>query len=131
MDVKKINLGDKVNYMRIDSTQGQPDQLFLSEGRVVGIVLDPSRRYQVNVRDTAAVRNEAYGVEPYCINPTDAEQIEYFAHRQKVNDVAKAANDKINAVRAEMIAAGNKEVDDLNESLFGPPVYEEDETTKH
>lgn len=122
MDESEFKLGQKVKFVRVKEVPGQPNEMVESDGMIVGKFLDPINRLKLHVRDANATNKQAYSVEPYCINPSEAQKIEFYTHHQRINDLSNALNVDVVRVQQEMVASGNKQVDELNEAFFGPPV---------
>lgn len=126
---KDLEFGQKVKFVRIKSAPGVPDELVNGEGMVMAKIVMPNGRLNIAVKDSSS--GTPYHVEPYCIEPTDADGIEYFAHRQKLNDIADKYNKAAEEAHALQIKIGNDEIDQLNNSMFGPPVVVVEGNTVH
>lgn len=125
MDSELLKLGQKVSYCSIKAGENaQPDELINGTGIIKGLIIDPNGRMTVNVRDDE--KKLSHNLEPFCINPTEGQKIEYYTLRQKINDIASNHNAAAIKAYQEQIEMGTAEIDRIVAELCGPPFLGKD-----
>lgn len=117
-----VQLGQKVNYVRVAHDQLGNSQNVEGDGYVAGIFLNVDRRMQVRVISEGA----QFNIDLPAINATPAGKKKYFEHIEAVQKRAEQINAEVKA----LVAKGNAELEGLNAAYLGPPIEVDAEMLK-
>jgi hypothetical protein len=110
----ELQLGQKVNYVRVAHDNLGNSQNVEGEGYVAGMFLSADRRMQVRVISEGA----QYNIDLPAINATPTGKKKYFDHILAVQKRAE----EINAEVKSMVAKGNAEIEGMNAAYLGAPI---------
>jgi len=110
----EVQLGQKVNYVRVAHDQLGNTQNVEGEGYVTGIFLSADRRMQVRVIS----EGNQFNIDLPAINATPAGKKKYFDHIAAVSERAAEINTEARA----FVAKGNEEIEAMNAAYLGEPI---------